>query len=413
MKIDFLNTNALFTLHFPLSKTNPCSGRIYSYFSNIDIRLRLNSILLKMKNTCGEIAQSYRTPIFKDAKPNRLVDNKNLCELLSKNSERLESTYSLGKNILFKAMNGGIVNPPVIVFKKEKNKPLGVFKVHLGNENTANLRLNILSDLKSNGFVNLPEIYRNSEGRYLTKIEDVVVYFMQFLSSDPEAISFEQFLAATGDLHRHTIKASYSNQLGKAKLDEYQSRCHLFLDPWFSTCDPIFNDPLWQDIIKLSQYFNTESFRDIYRILPFQLIHGDNNQTNMIISDRIPYFIDFDSLRFDARILDLASYLRYGGFEQYINLEAKKELIAAINATYGKYAGILSEEERKHFHLIVAFSHIEFISWALKMLKIFSLENNTIKSKEFLQYVTQYKKQLFQILEILNNQVFSDSNGSL
>lgn len=224
---------------------------------------------------------------------------------------------------------------------------------------------------------------------------------MQFLPADATPISLKQFLDTTGNFHQHGKLISYPDELAINKLSEYLARSHLFHDPWFSTYHPAFSDPLWEKMINLSHYFLTRGFLKIYHSLPFQLIHGDNNQTNVILCNQIAYLIDFDSLRCDARLLDLTSYFRYGGFDDYLILTRKNHLFSVIDDTYGKSAGILTKEEKSHFHLLMAFSHIEFISWALQMLKQYDLEGNTEKTEEFLNYILLYKEQANTVINIL------------
>lgn len=407
MNIVFFNSFDKNTHQFLLPKIKSDFARIYSRICNISIDSSLNISHSRIRNIYLNILEIFRDLVnFSDRllskkTKNHSIHSLNYCNKLSRNSKKIEKTYSLGKKLIFETMQGGIVNPPVLVFKEGEKTPIGVFKAENGNESAANIRLKALESLKSKGFIHLPTIYKNVEGQHLTKIDNVFFYFMQFLSPDASPISFEQFLITTGDLHHYTKMIPYSNQLANAKLDEYKTRSHFFLDHWFSAYDSIFKDPLWNEIVDLSQYFLSSDFQKIYQNLPIQLIHGDNNQTNIIVSSQIPYFIDFDSLRFDVRLLDLASYFRYGGFDQYITLTKKNDLLPCVNATYGKNAGLLNVEEENHFHLVVAFSHIEFISWALKMLKKMYLEENKEKANELYQYILLYKKQLSKVMDIL------------
>lgn len=325
------------------------------------------------------------------------------CALLTRNAEKISKVYRLAKNIIFKKMQGGIVNPPIVVLtgEKGKNTPIAVVKAEKGREDLAAIRLKILQNMKSNGFTYLPEVFRNINGKNLTKLEGQPFYFIQYIHADKTAISFDLLLTVTGDFHQHAKNNSHATQLKNAKLDEYISRSECFSDPWFQTEYSLFRDADWREIVKLSQYFNSAKFRRIYENLPTQLIHGDNNQTNILLSNKIPYFIDFDSFRLDVRLLDIVSYFRYGGFDRYLELSKSGELFTSIDATYGKSTEKLSTEEKASFHLLVAFSHIEFMSWALMKLKNAQIQQNKIKKGEFYQFLKLYKAQMSEVIKLI------------
>lgn len=385
-------------------------SRVGMRFHNIARESPLNFAVYRLKdiylmvqtieqpaNQANENSENFKKKVTPSTSP------VNYCQMLSRNSEKISKIYKLPTNLVFKDLQGGIVNPPVVVLsgENEKRATLGVFKAQIGNESTATVRLKALEKIKLNGFIHLPTIFKNHEDQHLTKIENVFFYFIQFLQPDSSSIVFEQFLRLTGDFHHLTKEIPPSNQLKSAKLDEYRSRSSNFLDPWFQTYDSMFQDTSWKVIVKLSQYCHSEGFRCIYQNLPTQLIHGDNNQTNILLSNQIPYFIDFDSLRIDVRLLDIASYFRFGGFDQYISLTKSGELLSYINATYGTNAGKLTKDEEIYFHWIVAFSHIEFLAWAMGVLKKAVLQENHNKAKEFYTYISGYKKQMREIVEIL------------
>lgn len=337
--------------------------------------------------------------LFSSSLHQQPIKKTNFFEIISMDSKKIQKTYSLGEELIFKKTQGGMINPPIFVFKKEKELPIGVFKFVQENKITANTRLQTLENLKLNGLIHLPTIFKNTKGKLLTKIQNVYFYFMEYLAPD-KLIGVENFLTATGVFHKYLKETSCSQQLNPTKLKEYALRANIFLDPWFSICHPIFKDTLWEEIVELSQFFLSNDFQGIYQNLSQQLIHGDNNQTNIILSNGIPYFIDFDSLRFDVRILDLTSYFRYGGFTDYINLSKKNELFSFVNKTYGKNADFLSEQEEMHFHLLMAFSHIEFMSLALTWLKKFAIEKNQEKINEVFKYILLYRKQIKEVIKI-------------
>lgn len=317
---------------------------------------------------------------------------------LSNHSDQLSAFYSLQGPLVFEKLPGGISNAPIAVFSKieEKKIPLGLFKREKNDDQIAAIRLKILSDIRSHAFPYLPLIFKNHKGNFLTKIGHHFYYFLQFLPADHREPSFEEILDLTGKFHKATQKGiGRAGLLTPTKLDEYLTRSASFFDPWFKEKKPeIFEDPFWNALTKLSQYFNSAAFRSIYEQLPHQLIHGDNNQTNILTSNGTFYLIDFDTVRYDVRLLDLASYFRYGGFEQYLNLTSQKKLITSINTLYGKTSGNLTCLEEKSLHSIVIFSHIEFMAWALEILKQASIDGDQEKEKKFAGYLVEYIDQL-------------------
>jgi hypothetical protein len=354
--------------------------------------------IIETKNSCQIWEELNRSLSLKNAH----LFSKDYCQMLSRNSKILCKFYNLENNLTFEKIQGGIVNPPILVRSKGDNTGIGVLKVVKESYGVANTRLKLLEKLRLDGFTHLPIVYRTTKNEFLSKIEGVFFYFIQFLPAENFSLSFRQFLEVTGELHKNTKKIPRLPHLVNFKLNEYEPRAKYFLDSWFSSQGSTFNDSLWSQIVDLSQYFISKDFKDIYHSLPTQLIHGDNNQTNILLSKGIPYFIDFDSLRFDVRLLDLASYLRYGGFKQYVDLTRTGKFFPSLNSTYEKKFEVLTSAEKKHFHLIVAFSHIEFLAWSLKELKEAKKTHDQKKSLEFLNYIQIYKKQMEQIIKILS-----------
>lgn len=390
-------------------------SQICSRFQILTKNSPLNAGCYRLKNTCLKIinssfeaqklSHSFINPQFSVQKFIVYNSFEKTCDILSKATEVITDLYSMPNTTSFKELPGGMVNPPIaaLSIKDEKQQYLGVFKAVKDNLKVAHLQLKIIESMQSNGFKHFPVIFKNKYNELLTKIESVFFYYISFLEPDNAKISFEQFLLITGHLHEKAKKNLHHNELLSPKLNEYQLRSHVFVDSCFENYDPIFKDLIWQEIVSLSQIFLTEGFKYIYENLPRQLIHGDNNQTNIIMSNEIPYFIDFDSLRIDARLLDIASYFRYGGFDNYIQLTRSGELFNYVNSTYGKNTSHLTNVEKIYFHWIVAFSHIEFVSWALVKLKKAILSTDKEKAKEFSSYIKVYIDQLREILKILKH----------
>lgn len=318
-------------------------------------------------------------------------------------SEQIGLIYSLGTEVLLKKAQKGLLNPPLFVFTGKNKIPTAVLKAIHEEEAIAIIRLSVLETLKNNGCINIPTVYKTAQGNYIAKIENDSFYLMEFLPTDPSPISFENFLIATGNFHRYAKPNVTLRKFSRGKLEEYKEKAHFFLDTWFQEYSSTFQDDSWRKIVSLSRYFLTDEYANVYQSLPKQLIHGDNNQTNIIVSDKVPMFIDFDSLCVDVRVMDLTSYFRYGGFEQYISLLKEGRLIDFVNETYGKEAGMLIPEEEKQLNKLTLFSHIKFLSWALSRLKKYYELNNNEKMEEFHSYIQLYKEQITRILEISIN----------
>ncbi len=322
------------------------------------------------------------------------------CSELSDHVVEISELYELPSDLTFKTLEGGVTNPPVAVFAKDKTDPLGIFKVEK-DISIAAIRMKILSEIKSKSFQSLPLIFKDQRERYVTKIGDHFYSFMEFLSPDFRSITFKEMLELTGHFHHAVYSIVCPSILQRSKLDEFLTRYDIFFDPWFKQYNAdIFQSSFWVEIIQLSHYFASDQFHCIYTNLPSQMIHGDNNQTNIVVSRNMPYLIDFESLRRDVRILDLASYFRYGGFNTYIDLIEQGNLVTMINDFYGTVAGKLTPQEEQSLHLVVAFSHIEFMSWALQVLKQAVIEKNQHKENEFVGYIIQYINQLRQLKNI-------------
>jgi Ser/Thr protein kinase RdoA (MazF antagonist) len=233
---------------------------------------------------------------------------------------------------------------------------------------------------------------------------------VEYLPDATQASCFNEILKLTGKLHSELSKVKCSSNLKNSKLDEYRKRSHLFQDPWFQYYYPdVIQDPIWNYVCQLNQCFCSEKFRILYEQLPSQLIHGDNNQTNIVVSRGEHYFVDFDTIRHDIRLLDLASYFRYGGFDEYIRLSHEGTLVFAMNALYGEKAGPLNRVEERVFHTIVAFSHIEFMSWVLENLKKGTIKRNPVKEAAFREYLRIYMEQLRKLKPLLRERYEKDS----
>lgn len=327
---------------------------------------------------------------------------------LTEHAVEIQDLFQLPPGLVFEKIEKGLINPPILVSTTDQNRktPFGVFKQIKTNLQACALQLRLLSEIKSNSFFQIPRIFKDKYGCYVTRIGDHFYSLIEYIPADPTEPSFEEMLHLTGEFHHKTASLTPSEQIQYSKLDEFRSRSHLFSDPWFQSYDPLFfSTSYWKKVVELSHYFESNSFQLLYQKLPMQLIHGDNNQTNVLLSEGSAYLVDFDAVRIDVKLLDLATYFRYGGFEDYLHLSQKNKLLEKIEQLYGKYSSSLSFLEERHLHTLVAFSHLEFISWALKMLKSASLKKDVEKEREMRSYLTTYIDQINQLLPLLPKEV--------
>jgi len=77
------------------------------------------------------------------------------------------------------------------------------------------------------------------------------------------------------------------------------------------------------------------------------------------------------------------------------------KLIPVVEELYGKRAGELTHLEKSSLHLITAFSHIEFLAWALVQLKKAAFEEDHKKEQEFRTYIGEYVDQLRRMSPLL------------
>jgi glycosyltransferase involved in cell wall biosynthesis len=317
---------------------------------------------------------------------------------LTRQRTKICDLYNLSPSLEFEELSAGCTNPPILAFikdPKEAKIPLGIFKSIQGDLREAEERLRVIYSLHEQSFPHVPNIFKTKTQEYIVRLQGGAYSFMEYLPQAQHASSFNEILKITGKLHEKLAKIKSNLFLKKSKLDEYQKRSHQFLDPWLRQYHPdIAQDPFWNYVCQLNQYFSSEKFRLFYDELPAQLIHGDNNQTNLLVSCGEHYWVDFDTIRHDVRLLDLVSYFRYGGFDEYIRLVHEGILVSTINALYGKEAGSLNFLEERVLHSVVMFSHIEFMSWALERLQKATLENDQVREAEFKEYLRIYIKQL-------------------
>lgn len=304
--------------------------------------------------------------------------------------------------LVFEELKGGVVNPPLLV-SSEEGAPKGVLKGVSQDKESAAFCLKILSEIRESGFSHLPQIFKNKEGAFLTDFRGRLSYFMEYLPPDHAPITTREMLEVTGEFHRVTCHLEELPFLKKTKWEEFVGRISCFDDPWFAINSPqIFSGYKWGKIRELGHYFASESFKKIYESLPKQLVHGDNNQTNVVKSGGNLFLVDFDALRVDTRLIDLASYFRYGGFEDYMRFVKDDELNKIVNNFYGVHAGVLSPLEESALPSIVLFSHVEVVSWLMERLKYAAINHDRPMVEQFMALITEYECKILKIEELVS-----------
>lgn len=317
--------------------------------------------------------------------------------------DTIKREYGWRDSLQFTAIKKGLANPPLAIFKEPTSLPSAILKWIEGDPFTAEDRFVTLNHFRENGCPFLPRILENREGKYVSSVGSSNFILMDYLSDSGDEITFNDMLRLTGRLHQHTEGVEPSERLRISKLDEYKARHSVFLDPWFvQHYSDHFDTPSWRVLTERSSYFCTPHFHSIYRSLPKTLIHGDNNQSNILISNNAPYFIDLDSFRYDVRLLDLASYFRYGGYQTYESLCKNRNLLSIIRTTYASSASPLTPLEEGNLALIVEFSQFDFLSWALEELKYSNQNNMEVKEEVLLNHITTYQNQLSKDLNEKN-----------
>ncbi|MCB9093301.1 MAG: phosphotransferase [Halobacteriovoraceae bacterium] len=319
---------------------------------------------------------------------------------LSTYHEILSQYFSIPEKIFLDKVPGGFVNPPYLVHSLSRS--IGLIKSITTSFAKAEEQLKVIQALYSMGFSHLPQLFINALGNRLSLIGKRYYYLVEYLEKDSMEPSFEDILRLTGSFHQYTKTLTPSTLLKNTKLDEYLERYTQFLDLDLSTISSrIFPSGLWREILSLADFFASEKFNQLYSKLPKHLIHGDLNQSNILYSHNKLYLIDWDSIRYDVRLLDLASYFRYGGFDKYICLTKEGELFNDIHQHYGILSGTMTSFERENLHLIVAFSHIEFLVWALLQRREMENIGNDFMKEKLSFYISTYLEQMKIILEIL------------
>jgi Ser/Thr protein kinase RdoA (MazF antagonist) len=297
---------------------------------------------------------------------------------------------------------GGISNSPLYVFtkKNEEEIPFGVFKYETKSEEFAIARLMLLEEIKNQGFQNLPKIIKNINGEYLTKINGKNYSCLEYLIPDPpgEEISFSSMLELIGRFHAASIDLPNAPIITDRMLEHFKKRKHFFLDPQLKKADPsLFNTPIWEKIISLSDFYTTPEFEKIYNALPAQIVHGDIHSGNIVKSKGTLYLIDFDLMRYDIRLWDLACCISFNFFDDFIK-KVKNENFNSFIESYYELKGInLEDFEKEHLCEIITFRELDVISWFLEMMHQGILHQNEAQFNKFRQYLLKHLVHIEQL----------------
>jgi Ser/Thr protein kinase RdoA (MazF antagonist) len=303
---------------------------------------------------------------------------------------------------------GGIVNAPIYVFTEKNGTefPLGVFKKERHNATFANQRLQFLESMKKDGFPHLPTIIKNVNNQYLTTIDGATYSCFEYLFPDPspqkKPISFSVTLQILGQFHAAAQKLPDAEALYWS--NRYIKRAHYFSDEVLKELKSnLLDTPVWKQITRLSQFFATDEFVNIYNSLPRQIIHGDVHSNNILLSNKIPYFIDFDEMHYGVRLWDFASCILFDFLEEFLIMYQNGTLLSFIESNY-EISGIrLNELEKKHLLEIVLFKQIETMAWEIETLKSAFMNHQSERFAQFEKHLTKSVSRLEKLLVLITH----------
>lgn len=148
--------------------------------------------------------------------------------------------------------------------------------------------------------------------------------------------------------------------------------------------DPsLFETDAWEKIIVLSDFYASSEFEKIYDSLPKQVVHGDTHAGNVIKSKNQFYLIDFDLMRYDIRLWDLACCISFSFFDEFLEKIANGTCSSFIESQY-ELSGISLELcEKKYLCEIVKFRKMDAISWFLEMMHEGIVDHNEAQYEQF------------------------------
>lgn len=317
-----------------------------------------------------------------------LVASKAQAALGEEDLATISRQFCLESPVFLKPLLGGTANAPTYVFTKkdEKEIPFGVLKREGKEEKFSIDRLMILEEMKCRGFQCLPNIIKNIDGEYLTKINGKKYSCFEYLLPDSpeENISFSALLELIGKFHAAFSNVTPPQVFGTRKLDDFKHRKHLFLNPLLKETDPdLFETALWNQIIVLSDFYDSPEFEKIYSSLPRQVIHGDTHSCNVIKSRNQFYLIDFDNMNYDIRLWDLACCISFSFFDEFLEKMANGTCFSFVASQYGLSGIGLELCEKKYLCEIVKFRKMEVMEWFLEMMYRGIIDHNQSQYEQF------------------------------
>lgn len=328
-----------------------------------------------------------------------------ICDKLDQHEAEIRKQYQIPNGRLyFLKLKGGICNAPVYAYQRQdgNEKPIFVLKLESEEHDFANARFAALDDMTARGFKFNPKIFRNGDGGYLTKLGDEYYSAIEYIPSDPahqeNDIGLREMLKLTARFHQSSQSVAYHPALDQSRYALHMNRQDIIneVDSLQIGAD-FFKSKKFQRMRELYQFYASTAAMEMFDHLPKHFIHGDNHQYNLVFHNNEAFYIDLDARRYDLRLYDLTSCIRHGGArvnQEYFELIKNGELFSTIDLHYGE----LTSEEKDSFHLILAFSYIEFFSWALGRIKHDGAEN-------LLPIVIDKTEQLLQLMDLglLNN----------
>lgn len=323
---------------------------------------------------------------------------------LSENSAIIKDMFNLEGDIFFRKLEGGICNPPMYVYQMidGKEKPVCVFKAELEDLTFAAHRFDALNEMNAAGFSQHPVIYKNKSGTYLSKFGTRHYYAIEYIEPDAGhqeySLTFINMLIATGVFHSYSSSVNNCPGLSLSRLNMHQARQTIVYDPDLIKYDEtFFNSNKWIRLLELYHFYSTSTAAQIIDALPKQFIIGDNNQTNIIYHHSVQYYIDLDERRYDVRLYDIGNLIRSsktGAIDDYIKCALDNTLFDVINSCNGLK---LNQLEKDYFHVVVAFTYIDFISWVLTKIKL-GIVNNDPETTQSL--FSLFKDRVDQVVKI-------------
>jgi len=340
---------------------------------------------------------------------------------LQSHADTINYNFNITGNIHFKKLFGGICNTPIYAYQliDGKEAPIGVFKAEIESIVFANSRFKMIELMTADGFKFNPKIFKNKDGNYLTKIGEQYYSLIEYIQPDPvdnTKLNFTELLSLTQRFHAHSQKLGECPDFHLSRYQQHMARQMIIDDiGQFDLPTELFKSKAWQRILPIYHYFCRQEVKEIFDLLPKQVIIGDNQQANLIFHKGEAYYIDLDARRYDLRLYDLTSIIRNGNDQirnDYLSLTKNGKLFDLIDKEYAINVAPLDANEKKHFHFVLLFAYIEFFSWALNRIKSYLLEDNMQAMTELLAVTKKHANSVIQMLDekIVDEATFSPQN---